>query len=219
MNYDRIKKIIGKFSKHCKAMYETGKQIEARLIIERERLNSEYFGRYKADLYNQLNSQYRAQHDSLCKEFSAELDSLRDELQNEVKKSRPADYELKLANAMSMIDTLDERTISNNLTSLQESIKPFSYDPIAKATLSTKLSNKGVMAFEMFDETTPFMLDKIETAREFTKRYNDPSLPLDMALYFDRNFEGFEGDDVIANTGFSADEYNFYFDNMRNLSE
>lgn len=194
MNMENIKKLIGDYKAYAQRKAAARSAIDQKLAVEKERLNSEHYERYATDLNAQHDKTYRPEFDQMGAKLNRELDSLRDNIQRDIADSKPENYDLKLSNLLKMIEVLDGKDISNNMPSLMESIKPFSYDPLIRTTIEKKLASKGAWTVGMFDDETPHMLELLETARDFTTAYDDLYIGHNMVDFFSRNFDGIESD-------------------------
>ena len=179
--------------------------LAADIEAAKKKYTADYFAEYSTAQTNELDQKYKTEFTVLGNELNKALDNERDSILADTQ--RPADYDMRLNNALKMLETLDTKYAVENMAVVKDAVRPFSFDPMAKAAISNVLSKRAILPFGLFDET-PFLLEKIDVARGFTgdKAYNNLNITDDMERFFDMYFSEDDHVDHVVEQPF---QFNF----------
>lgn len=166
---------------------EAAEQLQTELSKAKDIYSADTYKGIAAKLQGEYESKYSADYSDLMRRLVGTADAEIRKIESAIEESRPADYALQLANLIKMIETLDEKTIHQHAETLSKAVRPFSYDQLARETLTQMLVKRNISVD--FDNETPRVLDALKTAKGFANEsWSDANFTTNYQWFLDSNF-------------------------------
>lgn len=181
-----LRQYIPEAKEYTQRRIEAAAQLEKELAHAKEKYSTKEFAKVSQKLKDDYTAKYSSEFNSIVTRFVSAANAEAGKIKREVEQNRPENYDLKLSNAMKMIESLDGNTIAKNLDAISEAVRPFTFDPLARQTIEQMLAKHGASA--SWDYGTEKALESLEAAKGFEVHYFDSDLGTNMEFYVNMNF-------------------------------
>ena len=185
-----LNKIVDKYADYDKRRAVAKEQLERDIADVHSTFMPDKREAEKQKLRDKHDAIFKREFNNLGDALSEKLLMMETDVKQKIEQLKGDD--LKLTNVIKMLETLDGEDLKKNTPAIVEAVKPYTYDPVARAVIEKlALSKMGFVSTGLFDDSDGRLLERIEEARNFTKEesyysYNDVAISL--RWYIDYHF-------------------------------